>query len=303
MYYFIIGILYPISLLPLWILYRLSDLAWFITYYIVRYRRDIVMNNLQIAFPEKTEAERTVIARQFYRHLTDTFIETIKMISLSEKKFMKMCKMEMGEVVELANKGVNIQFHAGHQFNWELANWMIAKKMPIPFIGVYKRIHNETFDRIFFNMRSRTGSVLVGTHEFRNRMHALMANQYSIGLAADQNPGNPAQAYWLHFFNRPVPFVTGPDKGAIRNKSAVVFVRLIQVRRGRYRFETKIITENASSMPLGELTRIYRTMLEDTIRQQPANYLWSHRRWRWEYQSAFEKNWIDINPAPSSNPS
>ena len=174
------------------------------------------MNNLQIAFPEKTEAERTVIARKFYRHLTDTFIETIKMISLSEKKFMKMCEMEMSEVVALANKGLNIQFHAGHQFNWEMANWMIAKKMPIPFIGVYKRIHNKTFDRIFFDMRSRTGSVLVGTHEFRNRMHALMANQYSIGLAADQNPGNPAQAYWLHFFNRPVPFVTGPDKGAIR---------------------------------------------------------------------------------------
>ena len=71
------------------------------------------MNNLQIAFPEKTEAERTVISRKFYRHLTDTFIETIKMISLSEKKFMKMCEMEMGEVVALANKGINIQFQIG----------------------------------------------------------------------------------------------------------------------------------------------------------------------------------------------
>jgi KDO2-lipid IV(A) lauroyltransferase len=296
MYYLIFSVLYLLSLLPLWILHRLSDLAWFIIYYLVGYRKEVVLQNLRIAFPEKTEKERIAIAKRFYLHLTDTFMETIKMISISEKKFESMCEMDLSKVIELAHRGANIQFHAGHQFNWELANWMIGKKMPIPFIGVYKRIHNEAFDKIFFDLRSRTGTVLVGTHEFRNRMHQLMAEQYCIGLAADQNPGNPSQAYWLQFFHKPVPFVTGPDKGAIRNKTAVVFVRLISLRRGKYRFETNIITENAETLAPGELTRTYRDILEDTIRQQPSNYLWSHRRWRWEYQKEFENNWIDNKP-------
>ena len=298
MYYLIYSLLYFFSLLPMRILYGFSDLAYFIIYYFVKYRRDIVSNNLNIAFPEKTTEEKTAIAKKFYKNLTDTFIETIKMISISEKKYRSMCEMDLSKVIELANKGKSIQFHAGHQFNWELANWMIAEKMPIPFIGVYKKISNPSFDRIFYNMRSKTGTVLVGTHEFRNRMHQLMSKQYCIGLAADQNPGNPAMAFWLNFFNRPVPFVTGPDKGAIKNNTAVVFVRLIKLKRGKYRFETEIVTENSGDMQEGQLTLIYRDLLEKTIKQNPDNYLWSHRRWRREFEASYASIWIDTSPAP-----
>ena len=293
MYFLTYGFLYCISLLPSFILYGLSDFAYFIIYYIIGYRKQVVYNNLNIAFPEKSITEKKSIAKKFYRNLTDTFIETISLLSMSEKSFLKRNDFDLEEVILLAKKGKSIQFHSGHQFNWEYANWVIAKHIPIPFIGVYMKISNKAIDKIFYNLRSKQGTVLVATNEFKNKMHQLLKQQYSIGLAADQNPGNPSNAYWLNFFNRPVPFVTGPDKGGIKNNTAIVFVRLEKIKRGKYRLVTKLITENACEFKEGKITLLYRDFLEESIKANPDNYLWSHRRWRWEYNESFADKWID----------
>ncbi len=296
MYYIIYGLLYLISLLPFFILYRISDLAFTVIYYFIGYRKKVVFNNLDIAFPEKTKEEKIKIAKGFYRNFTDTFIETIKLLSISKKSFSKMAEINLDEAIRLANKGKSIQFHAGHQFNWELANWMIAEKMPIPFVGVYMKINNKAINKIFYDLRAKKGTVLVSVQEFKNKMHQLLNKQYSIGLAADQNPGVPSNAYWLNFFNRPAPFVTGPDKAAIKNNTAVIFVRLIKIKRGKYKFETTVLSEEGSALKEGELTLIYRDVLEETIRNHPDNYLWSHRRWKWDFQNDYESRWIDKQP-------
>ena len=132
MYYIIYGSLYLVSLLPFFILYWISDLAYFIIYRIAGYRKAIVFNNLKIAFPEKTDVERKQIAKQFYKNLIDTFIETIKLLSISEKEFNKRAVINLDECNALGRKGLNIQFQAGHQMNWEYVNWATAKKLEIP---------------------------------------------------------------------------------------------------------------------------------------------------------------------------
>jgi KDO2-lipid IV(A) lauroyltransferase len=299
MYYIVYGLFYLISLLPLFILYRISDFAFFIIYHVVKYRQDVVMNNLDIAFPEKSDAEKKQIAKKFYKNFTDTFIETIKMISLSDKGFNKMVESDLSEAIKMAETGKSIQFHAGHQFNWELANWVIAKDMPIPFIGIYMKIGSAAINKIFYKLRSKKGTILVSTHEFKNKMHALFNSQYCIGLAADQNPAHGHNAYWLNFFGKPAPFVTGPEKGAIKNNTAVIFMKLIKIKRGKYRFETEVLIEDVSNLKEGELTRLYRNKLEETIRQNPDNYLWSHRRWKWPYKSEYAEKWIDDAPIPT----
>ena len=88
MYHIVYSVLYLFSLLPLRVLYVFSDLAYFILYRIVRYRREVVANNLFQAFPEKSEEERKTIEKKFYRNFTDNFIEVIKLISAS-KKFIR----------------------------------------------------------------------------------------------------------------------------------------------------------------------------------------------------------------------
>ncbi len=293
MYYIIYAPLYLISLLPFFILYRISDFAFFIIYYVAGYRKDVVFQNLDIAFPEKTSEEKKIIAKKFYRNLTDTFIETIKLLSISDKEFNKRATMDLDACNALAAQGKNLQFSCGHQMNWEYGNWVMSQNMSVPWVGVYMKINNKALDKLFFKLRSKKGTVLVAAQEFKSRMHQVFASSYSLGLAADQNPGVPHTAYWLYFFGKAAPFVPGPDKGAIKNNAVVVFTKFIKTKRGFYKFVPTVITENGNELKEGELTLLYRDYLEATIRESPDNYLWSHRRWKWDYKKEYERLWID----------
>ena len=94
---------YPIfllSLLPFCILYVLSDLAYYIMYYVVRYRRDIVRHNLTTSFPDKSEAEIVRIERKFYHWLCDYFVETIKLLSISDKELRRRFNIIGADKVE-----------------------------------------------------------------------------------------------------------------------------------------------------------------------------------------------------------
>ena len=298
MYYILYAILYAVSLLPFFMLYAISDFFYLVIYRLFGYRKKVVFSNLDIAFPEKSKEQKEVIARQFYKNLIDTFIESIKLLSISDAAFKKRATIDFEPVVELIAKGKNVQLHSGHQMNWEYGHRAIALTVQVPWLALYLRINNTAVDRLFQGIRNKGRTVLIAVHEFRDRAHKSFAKQYAMGLLADQNPGVPSAAYWLNFFNRPAPFTAGPDKGARRNNTAVVFVKLVKLKRGYYHFETKVITDNAADLQEGDLTLRYRDFLEETIRAEPDNYLWSHRRWKWPYRAEFKKRWIDVTPPP-----
>jgi KDO2-lipid IV(A) lauroyltransferase len=253
------------------------------------YRKELIYNNLLIAFPEKTEQERKKIARQFYLNFTDTFIESIKMISISKNEVLRRSQCDFELINKLVDKGNNIHIMAGHQFNWEFANLVYAMHLRVPFVGIYMPVNNKILDRIFFKVRERYGTILISAREFKNKMHTVFSEQYLLALAADQNPGNPANAFWLNFFGEPAPFVTGPAKGAVKNNTAVVFVAFEKPRRGHYSFRATLIADNGASHTPEQLTVLYKNILEDTIRKNPSNYLWSHRRWRHEWKEGYDK--------------
>src|SRR4051794_36994082 len=121
MYYLIYGFLYLLSLLPLPVLYLFSDLAYFIIYHLTGYRKGIVMQNLDIAFPKKSLQEKEAIAKQFYKNFTDTFIETIKLISAGERFIRKHFYGDVSLFSDLHARGLKCQVHLGHNFNWEFA--------------------------------------------------------------------------------------------------------------------------------------------------------------------------------------
>ncbi|MFZ9387149.1 MAG: lysophospholipid acyltransferase family protein [Chitinophagaceae bacterium] len=289
MYYVVYGILWLFSLLPLRILYVFSDAFYGIVFYILKYRRDVVMQNLLLAFPEKTDAERRRIAKQFYRNFIDTFIESLKLITMSKKQIMKRSTCDVGRVNELIAAGKNIHLMAGHQFNWEFGNLVLSLNLKIPFVGIYMPISNQSLDRIFYNIRKRYGTILISAPDFKSKMHQVFSRQYLLGLAADQNPGHPANAYWMHFFGKPAPFLTGPAKGAVKNNTAVMLVGFEKVKRGYYHFSMQELAEDGSQHSPEELTRLYKNALEKIIRKDPANYLWSHRRWKYEWKPEYGK--------------
>lgn len=259
----------------------------------------MVFGNLAIAFPEKSDEERKKIAKKFYQYFTDTMVESLKFISISKKQFLKRSTGTFDIINNLIDKGYSINLMAGHQFNWEYANLLYAINLKIPFVGIYMPVKNKIFDKIFFDMRSRYGTILISATDFKNKMHDVFKKQYMLALAADQNPGAALSGYWLNFFGRPTPFVTGPEKGAVKNNAAVVYVGFKKIKRGHYHFEATLLREQSAATETGELTCMYRDVLEKTIKEDPANYLWSHRRFKFEWKEEYRNLWLDKkNAAP-----
>jgi KDO2-lipid IV(A) lauroyltransferase len=283
MYYIIYPIFYMLSLLPWRVLYFISDGLYGLIYYVFGYRRKVVMSNLLIAFPEKTEEERTRFAKDFYHNFIDTFIETIKLISLSDKEFDKRCSLDAGELNELFAKGVNAQVFTGHFFNYEFANLAFARYAKIPLVFVYMPLGNKAFNKIIVDIRKRYGSILLSATEFKHKFKEMVPDHYALGLAADQSPGSPDNAYWLPFFNKMTPFIPGPEKGAKKNNMPCIFGHFYKEKRGYFKFELEIMTMTPNEFEPGHITKLYVDHLEKAIRRKPANYLWSHRRWKREY--------------------
>lgn len=287
MYYILYPFLFLLSLLPFRVLYILSDAIYLLVFYVFGYRKQVVLSNLRIAFPDKTEPERVAIAKQFYRNMIDTFVESIKFITISKETAMKRSSADFTAMDKAVATGKPVYALGCHQFNWEYVNVLFPLHLKIPFIGVYMPIANPALERIFYDFRKRYGTVLVAATAFKEKRDELLHGQYVIALAADQNPGHPANAYWMPLFGKPAPFVTGPAKGAVRAGAAVVMAEMQRIKRGHYHFALRLVTESADAFTPQELAALFRDQLEQVIRNNPSNYLWSHRRWKYEWRAEY----------------
>jgi KDO2-lipid IV(A) lauroyltransferase len=301
MYHVVFFLLYLVSLLPLRLLYLLSDVLAFLLYYVIRYRRDVVASNLLRAFPEIPEAGRARIAKKFYRNFTDSFIETIKLLSASQSFMKKHFVPDNIEVLQkFYDQGRKAQLVLGHTFNWEVANVAMPIVNPYLFLVAYMPVTNKVFDRLFLHLRSRTGSVLLPATSLSRAMLPYRNTQYLLTLVADQSPGGGDNAYWLNFFGTPTPFVRGPERGARAGDIPHIFVRMYKSARGHYRVNFQPLAEHPKDLPEGELTREYCNLLEQAIRQDPDLWLWSHKRWKITWQDSFAHLWIGKDPPPVS---
>jgi KDO2-lipid IV(A) lauroyltransferase len=287
MYYVVYGLLWLLSLLPLKILYFLSDCFYGLVFYVIKYRRDVVMNNLLIAFPEKTEKERRQIAKKFYHNLIDMFIETIKMLSVSDKFIAKRVTANWDTVNALKSTGKSVQVHLGHNFNWEWGNTVFAKNTLFKFLAVYMPIENKILNRIFYQLRTHNGAIFLRATDLKNDFSPYRNTQYLLGLIADQSPAQPGNSWWYNFFGRPTPFLKGPAKAAIEKNTAVVFAFIHKPRRGYYEGVFTVAEKDPATSTEQELTQKFVSYLEDVIRQYPDMWLWSHRRWKWEWKKEY----------------
>lgn len=287
MYRIVYSILYLFSLLPLPVLYLFSDFAYFLIYYVAGYRKDVVMQNLDIAFPGKTVKEKTRIAKDFYHNFTDTFIETIKFISAPLSFFDRHLKADFSIVPPIYKKGRSIQFHVGHNFNWELGNLAMPSHLPDKVVGVYMPLKNKIFDRLFREIRSKFGTQLVAATRMREEMMPYRNQQYILGLIADQSPPGPDKAYWVNFFGRPTAFLKAPEDAARRNNLPVFFAHFTKVKRGYYEGHIELGSEEPANLPPGQLTKIYANYLERTMSANPEMWLWSHRRWKHQWKQEY----------------
>lgn len=284
MYYLLLIFAYAISLLPLWLLYGVSDVLYLVVYHIAGYRRAVVHANLVQAFPDKSPKEIKRLTRKYYRNLTDMMVETIKLLTISPRQLRRRFDCDLTVLQQLYEQGKSCQLHLGHNFNWEWANLFCIQGVRFPFLVVYMPITNKAVDRFFRHFRERSGSTLLPANDIRNAMAPWLHKQYLIALVADQNPGDPRRCYWFPFLNKMTAFYKGPEMSARRNNIPVVFADIRKVKRGYYKARLSLEFENPLQVPEGKITEAFVQFLEKNIREQPEVWVWSHKRWKHEWK-------------------
>ena len=285
MYYLLLIFLYPLSLLPLPVLYVLSDAVFGLLYYITGYRKQVVYDNLRHAFPKKTEAELKAIRKKFYKNFCDQWIETLKLLSISKEELNKRFTGNWEVFQQLGAEGKNSYAILGHTFNWEWANVACQYNTPQKYACVYLPLSSNAFDRLMLRIRSRSGAWMVSMKGLKSGLAKLKETQHILALAADQNPSEPEVAEWISFMNREAPFFRGPEQMSRRAKAAVVFAGIKKIKRGYYRINLLKYCDDASQTERGEILNAYVQFVERQLQEQPDNWLWTHKRWKHKRQS------------------
>lgn len=264
------------------VLYLKSTGFYFFVYYILGYRKKVVLTNLRNSFPEKSEQEIHSIAKQFYKHFCDVIVETIKTASISKEELIKRCTYtENAKAIfdEYTKKKQTIVAVMGHCGNWEWNALSYQTQFNQELLGVYHPLSNKAFDEFIFKWRNRFGGSFIPLKEFYPFLITNKQKNFTIGLIADQS-APPESAFWTKFLNQDTAVFNGPEKIAKKFNYPMVYVSVIKVKRGMYQLDVKKITDDPKSFAPGELSQLHVNCLEENIKAQPYNWLWSHKRWK-----------------------
>ena len=299
-YRLLYGLTYAISLLPFWLLYLISDGLFLLIYYIIRYRRKVVWKNLSSSFPEKDEAELQQISRQFYHWLCDYFVETVKLLSISNEKLLRRIEFKGVEQLEQCfDNGQDCAAILGHYCNWEWlsATGLAFKRHPEAVTGlIYHPLYNDAFDQLFIDIRKAHGGDCIPKQDILRHLITLKRdNRRSLfGYISDQAPRWHNIHLWLPFLNHDTPVFTGGERIMRKMDDAVFYVEMERPRRGQYVCTFRLLSPHAAQEPDDEITRRFFQMLEETIRRAPSYYLWTHNRWKRTHED-FDRQYVMVN--------
>ena len=270
------------SLLPMWWLYFKSDCLFVIIYYIIGYRKKVVLENIVLTFPEKSTEEHKAIAKKFFKHLCDIVFETIKSISISETETRKRFNVQNIEVANtLFDKDKSVLLMAGHYGNWDWSG-ILNRMMKHQASAVYKPLRNQQMDALVKKTRERFGGIIVSNHAvvsmlYRNKIKGIKTLTYILG---DQTPKEGHYKHRDTFMGINVPMFTGTEELAKKLDFAVLYLKVRKVKRGYYSVTFETITETPNNFEDYEITRTFYDKMEEQIRDTPELYLWSHNRWK-----------------------
>jgi len=271
----------PISLLPFQLMYRLSDFFFLVVYYLIPYRKQLVLENLRRAFPEKSEKELLVIRRRFYRHFCDLVVESLKTFTASPKSIRNRVELVNLELIDrLYREGKSVILATGHYANWEWPAITLPYHSDHTATGIYKKLSNPFFDRRLQRSRSRFGLKLMSTKEVAQFFSDHDEELCTYGFINDQSPSDPRRGHWMKFLNQDTCMLMGVESYAVKYDFPVVYVMITKKKRGYYRLEYRLVSEQPRTEQKYAITEACARINESIIREEPAYWLWTHRRWK-----------------------
>lgn len=283
MYLLFYGLLYPLSLLPLRVLYALAYPIYLVLTYVIRYRKKITVENLRLSFPEKSQAEIHQLYKRYNRHLSHIIVEMLKMLTLSKEQLDRRYFCKNPELVNrYFEQKRSVILLSAHYNNWE---WMILQLDSMFLhhgVGVGKANSNKKFEHLINKARTRYGTEVVFADHVRELFEQNNTNQTPAAymMLSDQSPNNLKKSYVTTFLNQESCMIFGGEYFAKKYNLPVVYYQVVKDKPGYYHIELELITENPQETQYGEITEKYTRLLEKTICQQPEFWLWSHRRWK-----------------------
>lgn len=280
-YLITIAVAYPLSLLPFSVIYFVSDISRFITFGIFRYREQVILTNLRNAFPEKNDQQIQAIADQFKRNFCDIMLENVKFLSITPKELEERFVIKDRVLIDgLYNSGRSAMTTLGHVGNWEMASLAAGHMLHQKNMAIYRPLHNKWFDRKIRAIRARFGMELVPQNNIRNLLKQLDSQATLFHFITDQTPPRDAANHWTIFLNQETPVYMGAEKVAKMGKLPILYCNILRTKRGHYELEFLDMIQDPTQYKTGEITEIHTRYLERNIRQQPDNWLWSHKRWK-----------------------
>ncbi|WP_143310594.1 lysophospholipid acyltransferase family protein [Chitinophaga vietnamensis] len=281
-YYLLLPLIYGLSLLPFPVLYLVSDTMYVLLYYVIGYRRKVVLQNLRNAFPGKSEQDIRRICKDFYRYLCDLFLETFKTLTISKSAMVKHCSFtpETLELfMRLKAEGKSVILVMGHKGNWEWAGNTFSILCQQPLYVVYHPLANPHFNQLMYHMRTRFGTRLIAMQDTLREMLRQRQEVNATAFIADQAPP-PGNAHWMPFLQQDTPVFKGAEKIAQKLNYPVVYVSVQRLKRGYYAVSAALLTTTPVTEKEGDITVAHTRKLEEDIVAQPATWLWSHKRWK-----------------------
>jgi Kdo2-lipid IVA lauroyltransferase/acyltransferase len=252
------------------------------SFYVVRYRRNLVRKNLKNSFPEKSENEISKIERQFYKNLCDYGVETLKLFTIKKEDLMKRMQFENMALLEsFPSKNQSIVFLAAHQFNWE---WMLVSasaRFPMQIDFVYQEVNNPFFERFTLMTRTRFNAHAIQRDQVARELVKRKSIVRGVAIVADQYPGHGEdKKFPATFLNQDTVFFLGINNIAVLSQYPVLFYSIKKVKRGHYMATPQLLSLPPYEKNSTAIIANYVKMVEKSIQDDPAGWLWSHNRWK-----------------------
>lgn len=278
---FLVGMLKCIAALPLRGLYLVSDFLFFFVFYVVRYRRKVVRRNLREAFPEKSEKEIGKIEKEFFHYMCDVIVETVKLLHISDTELARRVELkEFDAVRESLEEGKNVVLLLGHYNNWEWVQEMSrAIDGPTFKASIYHPLKDKTWDGVYKEIRSRWGLHIIPQRQAVKTLLNRQHQPWICGFIADNRPDTIHPDSITPFLNHYTSFIYGPEVIGAKVGADFFFLKMERLKRGFYRLEFRKLSPMDDGRPF-PYTRRFWSEFEKVIKEKPAYWLWSHKRWK-----------------------
>jgi KDO2-lipid IV(A) lauroyltransferase len=269
-------ILWLVSIVPLKVLYIKSLILSNFFFY----RNDIIKSNIDNAFNNLNINHKKQIINSFRIYFLNLICEIIKMISVNNSFYNNRITIKNIEILDqYYDKNQTVILMMGHHNNWEWAGQVISIKSKQKFVSVYKKLSSSFFDYFMCRLRAKNGADVIEMNDIIKHIYEDKECKI-IGLIADQNPVVNNSTNWTNFFNQSVPVIDGPEKIARKMNFPVLFCNMSKIKDGYYAITFEVIDENPKASNIGDITNKFFKRLEEKIKEEPNNYLWSHNRWK-----------------------